>query len=270
MSRRSSTVEGRPPADRADSTSREGPAGALARHPEGPGGEARAGADPGDAEAPEAGEGARAAAGRRQAGVRVPQQARSRRTRRRIVDAAMLCFEESGYDETTTAVIAKRAGIAVGTLYGYFENKGDILQEVVDRTLGEVNALVIEQLAPSTWQGRDPREVVRTLIDTLFHIQTIRPGTQRLILERYFKDAGFREVVEARHDRTRAAIVGFLEAIGPDAGLRTVSFDAAAWTIHNAVQWNASQSIMHHADEPEALDAAAREAADMIGRYLFE
>ena len=182
----------------------------------------------------------------------------------------MRCFEAGGYDETTTGVIAREAGIAVGTLYGYFENKGDILQEVVDHTLGEVNALVIEQLAPVTWRGRDPREVVRTLIDTLFHIQTIRPGTQRLILERYFKDAEFRDVVDARHERTRKAIVGFLRAIGPEAGLRVRDFEAAAWAVHNAVQWNASQSIMRSMDDPEALDAAAREVADLIGRYLFE
>jgi AcrR family transcriptional regulator len=202
--------------------------------------------------------------------VRVPQQARSRRTRRRIVEAAMLCFEEGGYDETTTAVIAKRAGIGVGTLYGYFENKGDILQEVVDYTLGEVNALVIEQLAPATWQGRDPREVVRTLIGTIFHIQTIRPGTQRLILERYFKDAEFRDVVEARHDRMREAIVHFLEAVPAGAGLRSLDFTSAASTIHNAVQWNASQSIMQHAGDRDALDVAARASADMIDRFLFE
>ena len=50
--------------------------------------------------------------------VRVPQQARSRRTRERVLEAAVACFEDRGYDETTTAMIATRAGIGVGTLYG--------------------------------------------------------------------------------------------------------------------------------------------------------
>ena len=108
-------------------------------------------------------------------------------------------------------MIAKRAGIAVGTLYGYFENKRDILQEGVDATLGEVNALVVEQLAPATWRGRDPREVVRSLIDTIFHIETVRPGTQRVIYERYFKDESFRAIVDARQEHTREAIEGFLD-----------------------------------------------------------
>jgi len=182
----------------------------------------------------------------------------------------MLCFEESGYDEATTAVVAKRAGIAVGTLYGYFKNKRDILQEVVDQTLGEVNELVIEQLAPAAWRGRDPREIVRRLIDTVFHTQTIRPGTQRVIFERYFKDDQFRAVVDARQDRIREAIVGFLDAVEPGAGLRSIDHRAAAWAVHNAVEWNASQAIIHFEDDAAAVDRAATEAADMIDRYLFE
>ncbi len=203
-------------------------------------------------------------------GVRVPQQARSRRTRKRIVEAAMLAFEEGGYDETTTAVIAKRAGIAVGTLYGYFQNKRDILLEVVDHTLGEVSDLVVEQLDPATWRGRDPRDVVRTLIDTLFHIQTIRPGTQRVIYERYFKDEEFRGLVEAREEPVREAIVRFLDSVGPEHRPRALDREAAALAIYNAVQWNATQAIMGFSDDPAAIDAAAREAADMIERYVFE
>jgi len=208
--------------------------------------------------------------------VRVPQQARSRRTRRAIVEAAMLCFEESGYDETTTAIIAKRAGIAVGTLYGYFQNKSEILVEVVDHTLGEVNELVIEQLDPERLGGRDPRDVVRRLIDTLFHIQTIRPGTQRVIFERYFKDDDFRELVEVRQVPLRDAIVRFLDRIGSGgekaggAELRDLDHDVAAWTVFNAVQWNASQAILRLGDDQAGVDRAAQAAADLIDRYLFE
>ncbi len=211
-----------------------------------------------------------ASSGRAGRGVRVPQQARSRRTRRRIVEAALHAFEAGGYDETTTAVIAKRAGIAVGTLYGYFENKRDILLEVVDATLGEVSALVVEQLDPASWRGRDPRDVVRTLIDTLFHIQTLRPGTQRVIYERYFKDDAFRDLVEARQQPVRAAIVRFLESVGPEYRPRALDREAAAIAIYNTVQWNATQAIIGSSDDPAAIDAAAREAADLIERYVFE
>ena len=182
----------------------------------------------------------------------------------------MHCFEELGYDETTTAVIAKRAGIAVGTLYGYFQNKGDILAEVVEQTLGEVTELIVESLEPAVNRTRDPREVVRSLIDTIFHIQTIRPGTQRVIYERYFKDDAFRGVVEQRQDYTRKALVRFIESIDGSYGLRDVDPETAAWVIFNAVQWNATQAMVTREHDPRAVDAAANAAGDMIVRYLFE
>ena len=46
-------------------------------------------------------------------GTRTPQQARSRRTRERILEAAVDCFETRGYEATTTAAIAEKAGVAV-------------------------------------------------------------------------------------------------------------------------------------------------------------
>jgi len=47
-------------------------------------------------------------------------------TRQRIVTAALRLFETKGFDSTTTKAIAKRAGIAEGTVFNYFETKEDI------------------------------------------------------------------------------------------------------------------------------------------------
>ena len=45
-------------------------------------------------------------------GVRVPQQARSRRTRRKVVEAAMYCFEELGYDGVKIQALREAGVIA--------------------------------------------------------------------------------------------------------------------------------------------------------------
>ena len=42
-----------------------------------------------------------------------PRAARSRETRRRIIDAALRLFVEEGYMPTTMSAIAKEAGVAV-------------------------------------------------------------------------------------------------------------------------------------------------------------
>src|SRR3954468_16587156 len=58
--------------------------------------------------------------------------ARTRATRRRIVDAAAELFIERGYGVTTLEQIAARAGVAVQTVYFHFGNKRTVLKEAVD------------------------------------------------------------------------------------------------------------------------------------------
>src|SRR6185437_16446495 len=61
-----------------------------------------------------------------------PRAARTRATRRRIVDAATELFVATGYGTTTLEQIAERAGVAVQTVYFHFGNKRTVLKEAVD------------------------------------------------------------------------------------------------------------------------------------------
>jgi AcrR family transcriptional regulator len=199
--------------------------------------------------------------------VRIPQQARSRRTREAVLEAAIHCFEEQGFDETTTALIARRAGIAVGTLYGYFRDKEEILLELLDTTVADVADLVIERLSPEHWDGADPRDTARALIDTIFHSQRVRPGLQRIMWERYFKDEAFRRPFEAIRSRARQAILDFASVLAARGLLRDIDPESASYVILNAVQWNATQVFLFGSDEE--IDARAEATADLVIRYVF-
>lgn len=66
-------------------------------------------------------------------------RARQKRLRHeRILDAAMQLFREAGYDAVRTEDIAATAEVSVGTLYNYFENKGDLLLALVTLEVEEV------------------------------------------------------------------------------------------------------------------------------------
>ena len=60
-------------------------------------------------------------------------------TRSKILQAALQLFARRGYDGTTTKDLAKKAGVAEGTLFRYFANKKAILIEVA--TAGWVEIL---------------------------------------------------------------------------------------------------------------------------------
>lgn len=59
--------------------------------------------------------------------VRQPQQERSIEKKNKIISAGYELFSEVGYYGTNTAEIAKRAGVSTGIVYGYFQDKRDIL-----------------------------------------------------------------------------------------------------------------------------------------------
>ncbi len=45
----------------------------------------------------------------------------------RIIEAALTLFNMYGFDKTTTAKISKEAGVAIGTLFNYFETKEELI-----------------------------------------------------------------------------------------------------------------------------------------------
>lgn len=60
--------------------------------------------------------------------MRREQQKRQNRTR--LIEAALACFSEEGYDRVTVDVITRRAGLAKGTFFNYFRSKADVLLQV--------------------------------------------------------------------------------------------------------------------------------------------
>ncbi|MFO0741206.1 MAG: TetR/AcrR family transcriptional regulator [Labilithrix sp.] len=61
-------------------------------------------------------------------------------TREQIRRAAFELFSSVGYDETTTSAIAKRAGVAAGTVFVHATDKVDLLSLVMHDLLDEVVA----------------------------------------------------------------------------------------------------------------------------------
>lgn len=60
---------------------------------------------------------------------------RARKTRARILEAALVLFKEKGFEATTIRDIADRSKIAVGSMYYYFETKEQIVFAFYEMTL---------------------------------------------------------------------------------------------------------------------------------------
>jgi len=157
--------------------------------------------------------------------------------------------------------------VGVGTVYSYFENKRDILLEIIRDATAPISETVIEHLDPTHWIGGDPRAATRLLIDLIFHTQDLTPGMRRVMWERYFKDPDVFAVCEAIWARTRDAIKVFLDEVERAGQLRAIDRESATHVIQNAVQWNATRAFAD--GHPARIDACAEATADMISRFVF-
>ena len=60
------------------------------------------------------------------------------RSRQQIMAAAVKCFDERGYSETSIADIMNEAGLGVGTFYNYFASKEELLLAMLERIEDEL------------------------------------------------------------------------------------------------------------------------------------
>ncbi|WP_158969960.1 TetR/AcrR family transcriptional regulator [Chachezhania sediminis] len=108
-----------------------------------------------------------------------------------ILDIAAEVFSEKGYQLTSTAEIAERAGIVEGTIYRHFASKRELLNKVVTRAYEEAIADFEDHLAGihGTWNR------LRYLIWR--HLKTIHddPALARLVQYEVKTDPDYRETV---------------------------------------------------------------------------
>jgi AcrR family transcriptional regulator len=99
-------------------------------------------------------------------------------TRRRILDAALDCFDGKGMAATTIDDICKTAGLHVGSIYHHFAGKADIFEQLARDALSDYLAGVVDALEG----GRTPEQSIRRLVGS--HVRWVeeRPALTRLML----------------------------------------------------------------------------------------
>lgn len=81
-----------------------------------------------------------------------------------ILDAAVEVIAENGFHRSQVSKIAKKAGVADGTIYLYFKNKEDLLVSLFQNKMGNF----IERIRKATENVDKADEKLFALIDTHF------------------------------------------------------------------------------------------------------
>jgi AcrR family transcriptional regulator len=135
---------------------------------------------------------------------RTPLQQRSSQRRALILAAAAELADELGYDDVTTSDIARRAGVAVGSLYRFFEDKRAVFRALSLRHMEQYLATLERSVTGGldSWQ-----ELVDTTIDTYVDMLRTVPGF------RGFGDAIDSHLLDARRDNDTVLADGLLDVL---------------------------------------------------------
>ena len=83
--------------------------------------------------------------------AKTPRTARGRRTLRALLDAAAVEFGERGFHDASISGITRRAGIALGSFYTYFDSKDAVFRALVT----DLSAQVRDHVAPALRAAED-------------------------------------------------------------------------------------------------------------------
>ena len=103
-----------------------------------------------------------------------PQQQRAKLIVDHILQAAQICIVEQGLMQITTPKIAEKAGVSVGSLYQYFENKEEIIQELLRRK-SENLGLALKQMV-ITQEQLSIQEIIPLSIQFGFDVMRAESG----------------------------------------------------------------------------------------------
>ena len=112
-------------------------------------------------------------------------------TKEKIIEAATEILEKKNYQNMKTAEIAKKAGVAEGTLYRYFKNKENIFSEV----LREYMSTELDKVFNGTSEEKSLVENLEILGDN-FYNEVLEDEKTHKILYKAFSEI---EVIEIKN-----------------------------------------------------------------------
>jgi AcrR family transcriptional regulator len=192
---------------------------------------------------------------------KAPQQARSNGLVTAVLGAAVQVLETEGAQRFTTARVAERAGVSVGSLYQYFPNKAAILFRLQSDEWRRTSALLRGILEDRT---RPPGERLRALVHAFIRSEC-EEATIRIALNDaapFYRDAP--EAAEA-HGESAHIVQAFLRESAPRASeaQRAIAGDLLKTTL-SAV----GSSFSAVPRTPAEIHAYAEALADMACAYL--
>ncbi|MFN4019699.1 MAG: TetR/AcrR family transcriptional regulator [Erythrobacter sp.] len=130
--------------------------------------------------------------------AKTPRTERGRRTLRKLLDAAAVEFGEKGFHDASVSSITRRAGVALGSFYTYFDSKDALFRALV----GDMSEKVRTSARSALREGMGALEIERAALAAFLRFAAEHKEIYRIIDEAEFVDpASYRQHYETVAER---------------------------------------------------------------------
>src|SRR6266705_74942 len=189
--------------------------------------------------------------------------------RSQILEAALVCFAKRGFHQTSMHDISAEAGISVGLIYRYFENKDAVISAMADRHKKEIHEVLERaQQAPTLLESleilftahccEDAPQVVSAFVVDLYAEASRNPRVADLV----------RDVLQTAMDGVTDLIARSPEGESAAHGLKPHELAELIFAVSRGM-------LMRDVLQPQTMTAAERrtrqlEVTRRLWRLLFK
>src|SRR2546430_5453283 len=189
--------------------------------------------------------------------------------RSQILDAALVCFAKRGFHQASMHDISAEAGISVGLIYRYFENKEAVISAMADRHKKEISEMLERaRKAPTLLESleilftahccEDAPQVVSAFVVDLYAEASRNPHVADLV----------RDVLQTAMDGVTELIARAPEAESAAHGLKPHELAELIFAVSRGM-------LMRDVLQPQTMTAGERRARQLevtrrLWRLLFK
>ncbi len=192
---------------------------------------------------------------------KTPRTERGRKTLRKLLDAAAAEFGDHGFHEASISSITRRAGVALGSFYTYFDSKDEIFRALVADMSEAVKHAAREAIEPEM----GALEVERAALEAFLAFAGDHKEVYRIIDEAEFVDP---RSYRTHYETVGARIVERLQKGSGSGAMREGLGEIEAWALMGMNVFLGLRYAIWRADGDPGIDEVARTANRMLERGI--
>jgi TetR/AcrR family transcriptional regulator, repressor for uid operon len=198
-----------------------------------------------------------------------PQTESSSDRHTQILDAALVCFAKRGFHQASMHDISAEAGISVGLIYRYFENKDAVISAMADRHKKEIHEVLERaQQAPTLLES----------LEILFTAHCCEDAPQvvsAFVVDLYAEASRNQRVADLVRDVLQTAMDGVTDLIARSPEAENVAHGLTPDELAELIFAVSRGMLMRDVLQPQEMTAAERrtrqlEVTRRLWRLLFK